>query len=123
MSTKDQTSRGSGGEATEELPDVRQEQIEFQVLQGLRRIESRLDEIEGRLAGVKGTRAVRVEKPNLRNWLNAQLTKGWISETDILEKTGWQTIGVRSFITKARTLGLSVETEERDGVPYYRFAR
>jgi hypothetical protein len=30
---------------------------------------------------------------------------------------------VRSFVTKLRGLELSVETEERDGVPHYRIAK
>jgi hypothetical protein len=63
------------------------------------------------------------DKPNIRNMLIGQLQKGWISEQEAIERTGWQTIGVRSFVTKLRGLGLSVETEERDGVPHYRIAR
>src|SRR5258708_39261996 len=105
MSIKDQTSRGGPTtEAPRELPDVREQQIDFQVLQGLARIESRLDVIEGRLAG-GGSRAVRVEKPNIRNMLLAMLMKGWVSETEAMEKTGWTTIGVRSLVTKLRTNG------------------
>ena len=104
------------------LTDVLEEGISFQILQGLRRIESRLETIEGRLAG-GSTRAVRAEKPNIRNLLIGQLHKGWMSEVEAIEKTGWQTIGVRSFISKLKTLGLSVEMEERDGVRYYRIAK
>ena len=114
------------------LTDVMSEGIAFQLLQGLGRIESRLASIESRLQSAPqgSTRtAVRAEKPNLRNQLTALLMKGWVSETEVIEFTGrmgqtpWQTIGVRSFVTKLRTLGLSVETEERDGVPHYRIAK
>ena len=112
------------------LTDVMTEGTAFQILQNLMRIDNRLASIESRLAGGgQGTaRRVVSEKPNLRNQLTALLMKGWVSETEVIEFTGrtgqpWQTIGVRSFITKLRTLGLSVETEERDGVPYYRIAK
>jgi hypothetical protein len=104
------------------LTDVLEEGIAFQLLQGLARIEHKLDRIEGRLAGGGSVRRV-AEKPNIRNLLIAQLQRGWMSEVEAIEKTGWQTIGVRSFVTKLKTLGLSVETEERDGVPYYRIAK
>lgn len=104
------------------LTDVLEEGIAFQLLQGLARIERQLAGIENRLAG-GGSRRVVAEKPNIRNQLIAQLNKGWLSEVEAIEKTGWQTIGVRSFITKLKTLGLSVETEERDGVPHYRIAK
>ena len=111
---------GGGREAP--LTDVRQEGIDFQLLQGLARIEQRLAAIESRLSGGSAVRKVS-EKPNIRNMLIGQLQKGWISEHEAIEKTGWQTIGVRSFVTKLRGLGLSVETEERDGVPHYRIAK
>lgn len=133
MSIKDQTSRGSGQEAA--LPDVQQEQIDFQVLQRLARIENaltsmdsrvgeRLDTIEGHLAGKRGSTVRKViEKPNIRNMLMGLVQKGWLSEAEAIDKTGWQTIGVRFFVTKLRSLGLSVETEERDGMPHYRIAK
>jgi hypothetical protein len=113
------------------LTDVMSEGIAFQLLQGMTRIENHLASIERRLqTGERGitTRRVVAEKPNLRNQLTALLMKGWVSETEVIEFTGrmgqpWQTIGVRSFITKLRTLGLSVEAEERDGVPHYRIAK
>jgi hypothetical protein len=114
------------------LTDVMAEGIAFQLLQGLMRIENRLASIESRLqSGERGvpTRRILAEKPNLRNQLTALLMKGWVSETEVIEFTGrmgqtpWQTIGVRSFVTKLRNLGLSVETEERDGVPHYRIAK
>ena len=94
-----------------------------QLLQGMGRIEQRLSTLEGRL--LSGGTAVRkvADKPNIRNMLIGQLQKGWMSEQEAIERTGWQTIGVRSFVTKLRGLGLSVETEERDGVPHYRIAR
>ena len=104
------------------LTDVMNEGIAFQLLQGLARIEQRLAAIESRLSGGSVVRKT-AEKPNIRNMLIAHLQKGWLSEAEAIEKTGWQTIGVRSFITKLKTLGLSVETEERDGVPHYRIAK
>jgi len=104
------------------LTDVRDEQINFQLLQGLARIENRLVAVENRLAGGRPARQV-AEKSNVRNQLIALLQKGWLSEVEAIERTGWQTIGVRSFVTKLRTLGLVVETEERDGVPHYRIAK
>lgn len=103
------------------LTDVMEEGIAFQLLQGMNRIEAGLARIENRLAG--GTMRVKAEKPNIRNVLMSRLNKGWLSEAEAIEETGWQTIGVRSFITKLRTLGLVVETEERDGVPHYRIAK
>jgi len=33
------------------------------------------------------------------------LQKGWMSEQEAIERTGWQTIGVRSFVTKLRGSG------------------
>jgi hypothetical protein len=136
MSTKDQTSRGANGEklSATEPRHVEDELITAQILQRLARIENflvsldsrfgeKLDTIDARLAAGRTARKVTAEKPNIRNWLNAQLTKGWISEAEIIEKTGWQTIGVRSYITKSRSLGLSVEEDVREGVPHYRFAR
>lgn len=93
-----------------------------QILKGLAAIEQRLSAIESRLSGGSVVRKV-ADKPNIRNMLIGQLQKGWISEQEAIERTGWQTIGVRSFVTKLRGLGLSVETEERDGVPHYRIAR
>ena len=121
MGNPEQINLSEKGEAP--LTDVLKEGLAFQLFQGLARIEGRLDRIESRLAG--GTSTVRkvAEKPNIRNMLIAHLQKGWLSETEAIEKTGWQTIGVRSFVTKLRSLGLSVETEERDGVPYYRIAK
>jgi hypothetical protein len=131
MSTDNLSSIASGGkeEASEERPDAEKEQIAFQVLdQRLARIENRLASMESRfderlaailahLAG-GGGRKVVAEKPNIRNALMAMLMNGWVSETDALEKTGWQTIGL--LITKLRSQGLSVDIEQRDGVPYYR---
>lgn len=93
-----------------------------QILKGLAAIEQRLSAIESRLSGGSVVRKV-ADKPNIRNMLIGQLQKGWMSEQEAIERTGWQTIGVRSFVTKLRGLGLSVETEERDGVPHYRIAR
>ena len=93
------------------------------LLQGMTRLESKLDRVEARLAGGGGVVRKVADKPNLRNMLTALLLKGWVSEPEVIEKTGWQTIGVRSFVTKLRGLGLSVETEERDGVPHYRIAK
>ena len=119
MSTKDKATRATTTEASE-LPDVRHEQIEFQLLQGIARIESRLDAIEGRLTG-SGRKGG--EKPKLRNEIISMLQKGWLSEEEAMVKTGWQTVGVRSFVTKLRTLGLVVETEDRNGVPHYRIAK
>jgi hypothetical protein len=104
------------------LTDVLEEGIAFQVLQGLARIENRLASIEHRLEGGR-PRGAAAEKPNLRNQLISLLQKGWLSEDEAMQKTGWQTIGVRSFITKLRTLGLVVETEDRNGVPHYRIAK
>jgi hypothetical protein len=105
------------------LTEVMNEGIAFQILQGLARLESRLERLENRLSSRSdGVRRV-ADKPNIRNLLIAQLQKGWMSEVEAIEKTGWQTIGVRSFVTKLKTLGLSVESEERDGVPYYRIAK
>jgi hypothetical protein len=98
-------------------------QLVHELLQGLLRVESKLDRIESRLAGGSGVTRKVADKPNLRNMLTALLLKGWVSEPEVIEKTGWQTIGVRSFVTKLRGLGLSVETEERDGVPHYRIAK
>jgi hypothetical protein len=125
MSTKEPINRSSERETSPPagLTDVLEESISFQLLQGLARIENRLQAIESRLEGGRGSTTRRIEKPNIRNILIAQLQKGWLSEVEALEKTGWQTIGVRSFVTKLRTLGLAVETEERDGVPFYRIAK
>ena len=121
MSNPDQSNlKPAGGEV--HLKDVRDEQLSFQLLQGLGRIEQRLAAIESRLGGGGVVRKV-ADKPNIRNMLIGQLQKGWMSEQEAIERTGWQTIGVRSFVTKLRGLGLSVETEERDGVPHYRIAR
>lgn len=121
MSNSDQINLGKRTEPP--LTEVMNEGIAFQILQGLARVESRLERIENRLSS-RGDGVRRVsEKPNIRNLLIAQLQKGWMSEVEAIEKTGWQTIGVRSFVTKLKTLGLSVESEERDGVPYYRIAK
>jgi hypothetical protein len=124
-----------------ELKDVGEEAISFQVFQRLSRIENvlasldarvdeRLSAIEARLNGAAGRKSTKVveTKPNVRNMLMAMMQKGWVSETEMISKTGevgtpWQTIGVRSFVTKMRTLGIAVETEQRDGVPYYRIAK
>jgi hypothetical protein len=125
MSNREQINLASAGEkGSREAPltDVLEEGIAFQLLQGLARIEQRLAAIEGRLGGGGVVRKV-ADKPNIRNMLIGQLQKGWISEQEAIERTGWQTIGVRSFVTKLRGLGLSVETEERDGVPHYRIAK
>lgn len=115
--------RNERGEAP--LTDVMQEGIAFQLLQGLGRIERQLASIEGRLAGGgQGTaRRVVSEKPNLRNMLMGLMHKGWLSEAEAIERTGWQTIGVRSFVTKLRSLGLSVEEEDRDGTRFYRIMK
>jgi hypothetical protein len=121
MNSDDQINLRPGREVP--LKDVRDEQISFQLLQGLARVEQRLAAIESRLAGGSSATRKVAEKPNLRNMLTALLLKGWVSEPEVIEKTGWQTIGVRSFVTKLRGLGLSVETEERDGVPHYRIAK
>jgi hypothetical protein len=122
--SNDQINMGEKGKREVPLTDVLEQGIAFQLLQGMARIESRLERLEHSLSARSGgvVRKV-VEKPNIRNMLTAQLVKGWVSEAEVIEKTGWQTIGVRSFITKLRTLGLSVETEERDGVPHYRVAK
>jgi hypothetical protein len=99
-------------------------QLVHELLQGLSRVENKLDRIESRLStGGAGVVRKVADKPNLRNMLTALLLKGWVSEPEVIERTGWQTIGVRSFVTKLRGLGLSVETEERDGVPHYRIAK
>ena len=123
MSNPDQSnlSEKAGGEVLKDALSV--VTAIHQLLQGVARIEQRLSAIESRLAG--GGAVVRkvADKPNIRNMLIGQLQKGWISEQEAIERTGWQTIGVRSFVTKLRGLGLSVETEERDGVPHYRIAR
>ena len=139
--TSNVASSRKGDTGAEGLKDVREEEISFQVFQRLSRIENvlasldaRLDErlsaIESRVGTGGGRRAGKVveTKPNVRNMLMAMMQKGWVSETEMISKTGevgtpWQAIGVRSFITKMRTLGIAVETEHRDGVPYYRIAK
>lgn len=126
MNTNEQAkSAGSDRGRTEDLKDGRKEQIDFQILQALSRIESQIASIEGRLSSGGGRGPVRrvSEKPNPRNLLLGLMMKGWLSETEALEKTGWTTIGVRSLITKLRTNGVSIDTEERDGVPFYRIAK
>lgn len=122
MSNPDQSnlSEKSGGEVLKDALSV--VTAIHQLLQGVARIEQRLAAIESRLSGGSAVRKV-ADKPNIRNMLIGQLQKGWMSEQEAIERTGWQTIGVRSFVTKLRGLGLSVETEERDGVPHYRIAR
>ena len=122
------------------LTDVMDETVSAQVLMRLERIEralssmenrfgGRLDEIEARLHGRGGAaKKVVVEKVPVRNVIMGMMQKGWVSEADIISKTGelgtaWQTIGVRSLVTKLRGLGIAVEAEERDGVPYYRIAK
>ena len=122
MSNPDQSnlSEKAGGEVLKDALSV--VTAIHQLLQGVARIEQRLSAIESRLSGGSVVRKV-ADKPNIRNMLIGQLQKGWMSEQEAIERTGWQTIGVRSFVTKLRGLGLSVETEERDGVPHYRIAR
>ena len=129
------------------LKDVMDETVSGQVLQRLERIErtlssmeerfggrlgaleSRLDGIEARLTGRGGAaKKVTVEKVPLRNVLIGMMQKGWVSETDLIAKTkefgtAWQTIGVRSLVTKLGGLGIAVETDTREGVPHYRIAK
>lgn len=123
MSTPDHINiaREKGG-SREALTDVMEEGIAFQILQRLGRIESQLGAIDNRLSG-GGPRKVVAEKSHIRNQLIALLQKGWLSEVEAIERTGWQTIGVRSFVTKLRTLGLVVEEEERDGVKHFKIAK
>lgn len=132
MRNSDQINASPSSADAVELKDVGEEAISFQVLQRLARIENRLSSMESRIderlatleaRGAGGTRKVVTEKPNIRNTLISMFQKGWTSETEAMEKTGWQTIGVRSLITKLRTNGFSVEVEERDGVPYYRMPK
>jgi len=93
-----------------------------QILQGVARIEQRLSAIESRLSGGSVVRKV-TDKPNPRNILISMLVKGWVTEDEAMEKTGWQTVGVRSLLTKMKTQGYSVETEQQGDVVRYRLAR
>jgi hypothetical protein len=85
----------------------------------LGRIEQRLAAIENQLADVQGRKSTK--KRNYRPWLTTQLSQGWMSEAAIIEKTGWSTSGVKSFITQARGIGYSVETDTSTGALRYRF--
>lgn len=101
------------------LPEVLNGPLAFQLLQGMARIEHRLTALEGRL----GSPRARTDKPKIRPQLTAQLLKGWVSDAEIMEKAGWQREGVRSFISKVRGMGFSVETDLRGDVTYYRIAK
>lgn len=98
--------------------------LETQLSARLERNSERLDGIEAKIATPRGGVVRKItEKPNVRNALLGMMTKGWVSEPEALQKTGWQTIGVRSLITKLRTNGFSIEEEERDGVKYFRISK
>jgi len=90
-----------------------------QLLQGQARIEKQLAAIENQLADGQGRKSTK--KRNYRPWLTTQLSHGWMSEAAIIEKTGWSASGVKSFITQARGIGYSVETDTSTGALRYRF--